>query len=564
MQQETPARGERVGLLHTGQDLKRVNELAGVLLKYGFGDMIRRFGLAAPVEQAGKLVRQRIDRELLTMPPAVRLRKALEEMGPTFVKLGQILATRVDLFPVDWIAEFEKLQDSAPPIPFPELRPLLEKSLGKPIDSVFAEIDPVPLGTASIAQVHRAVTRKGETVVLKIQKPGLQRMIDSDLRLLHHAATLAMDNSVEIRRYRLVDIVREFERSLNRELDFTIEARSADRIRKNVRSLPWLKVPKVYWEYTSERLQVQELIEGIPARQLDRLDAAGMDRKLLARRGATAALKMALEDGFFHADPHPGNFLIQPGNRIAMLDYGMVGKLSEARREQIVQIIKSVVSREPDTCAAVLASWSDGQPVKFEALTADVEDIISEYYGMSLAELDLTGLLLSITQLLRAHNLVLPSDIALLIKAIITLEGFGRLINPDFDVMKEAEPLVRRLMRVRYSPTRLARNLGLRALDAVDRLYAAPGQGPAQKTEGSALDSRHLERLVGRLERSQYRQVQTLLTVAGILSGSLLLAGRVAPTIWDISVPGLLILLGSGVWSAWLMLVARRHLREWE
>lgn len=553
-----------MGILHTGQDLRRVNELAGILLKYGFGDMIRRFGMAAPVEQAGKLVRQRIDRDLLTMPPATRLRKALEEMGPTFVKLGQILATRVDLFPVDWIAEFEKLQDDAPPIPFAELRPQLEQCLGKPIDSVFSQIDEIPLGIASIAQVHRAVTRRGEKVVLKIQKPGIQRSIASDLRLLHHMATLAMDNSLELRRYRLVDIVREFDRSLNRELDFTIEARSADRIRKNVRRLTWLKVPKVYWDYTSERLQVQELIEGIPARQLDKLDAAGMDRKLLARRGATAALKMALEDGFFHADPHPGNFLILPGNRIAMLDYGMVGKLSEARREQIVQIIKSVVAREPENCAAVLASWSDGQPVRFEQLSADVEDIISQYYGMALAELDITGLLLSITSLLRTHDLVLPSDIALLIKAIITLEGFGRLINPDFDVMREAEPLIRRLMRVRYSPTRLARNLGLRALDVVDRLYAPPVYGTGQPSEGHGMDPRHLERLVGRLERSQYRQVQTLLTVAGILCGSLLLAARLPPTIWDISVPGAFILMGSAAWAGWLMLVARRHLREWE
>lgn len=553
-----------MNILHTGKDLRRVNELVVVLLRYGFGDVIRRLELTAPLEQASKLVRHNLDRERLSMPPAVRLRCALEEMGPTFVKLGQILATRVDMFPPDWLREFEKLQDTAETQPFEQLRPHVERALGKPVDKVFREIDPEPLGVASIAQVHRAVTRRGDRVVLKIQKPGIRGKIESDLRLLDGLAKLAADNSSELRRYRPVELVREFRRSLLRELDFTIESGNAARIRKNMRSLPWLMVPRVYWDLTSETLSVQEYIEGIPARQIERLEAEGYDRTLIARRGALAAWKMALEDGFFHADPHPGNFLILPDNVIGMLDFGMVGRLSGARREQMVQIMRAVVTREPENCAAVLASWSEGQPVRMESLVSDVEEVIDRYYGVSLAELDVTGLLTDITALVRNHNLVLPSDIALYIKAIITLEGFGRLMNPDFDLMSEAEPLIRRMVRQRYSPSRLARSLGLRALDAVDRLYAPPQTAGAPQQNNTGLDPRHLERLVARLERSQYRQVQTLLTVAGILSGSLLLAGRVPPTLWDISVFGLLFLLGGGTWAGWLMLVARRHLREWE
>ena len=553
-----------MSFLDAGKDLRRANTLAGILFRYGFGDVIRRLGLAAPLEQAGKLVRQGIDRDLLTMPPAERLRRALEEMGPTFVKLGQILATRVDMFPRDWIDEFSKLQDNAPPIPYDTLLPLIEKALGKPVNKVFREIDPVPLGVASIGQVHKATTLRGEAVVLKIQKPGIRAKIDSDLRLLRHLARLAVDNSAELRRYRPLELIREFERSLGRELDFTTEARSADRIRKNLRRINWVTVPRVYWQYTSATLSVQELVEGIPARHLEKLDAAGIDRPLIARRGATIAWKMALEDGFFHADPHPGNFLIMPGNRIGMLDYGMVGKLSHGRREQMVQIMKAVVTQEAEGCAAVLASWSDGQPVKFEALVADVEDIVTLYYGVPLAELDVTALLGDITSLLRNHNLVLPSDIALLIKAIITLEGFGRLIHPGFDVMSEAEPLIRRMIRARYSPNRLARSLGLRALEAVDKLYAPPPAVGTPKPEGNGIDPRQLERLVARLERSQYRQVQTMLTASGVLCGSLLLGHRVMPVVWDISLPGLLILMSSGVWAGWILLVARRHLRMWD
>jgi ubiquinone biosynthesis protein len=554
-----------MSILDTGRDLRRLNELTGILLKYGFGDMIRRLGLAASFEQAGKLMRQTVDREMLTMQPGARLCRALEEMGPTFVKLGQILATRVDLFPMEWIQEFEKLQDTARPVPYEKLLPKIEKSLGKSVDKVFASIDPKPIGVASIGQVHRAVTRSGEQVVLKIQKPGIRSRIESDLRLLDQVAKLAADNSVELRRYRPVELVREFERSLGRELDFTSEARNADRIRDNMKSIKWLVIPRVYWEYTSPALSVQEFVDGIPARHTDRIEDAGLDRKLIARRGAMVAWKMALEDGFFHADPHPGNFLILPGNRIGMLDYGMVGKLTRARQEQMVQIMKAVVMQEPEGCAAVLASWSDGVPVKFEQLTADIEDIVTRYHGVPLAELDAAALLGDITALLRNHDLVLPSDIALLIKAIITLEGFGRVLDPSFDVMSEAEPLIKRMVRIRYSPGRLARSLGMRALDMVDRLYAPPpAQGSGRAGTIGSIDPRHLERLVARLERSQYRLVQTGLTVAGILCGSLLLAGRVAPTVWDISVFGFLILMTSGTWSVWMMLVARRHLREWE
>jgi len=553
-----------VSILHTGKDLLRMNELATILLKYGFADVIRRLGLSTPVEHAGKLVRSSMRPDMLRMGTAERLRHAMEEMGPTFVKLGQVLATRVDLFPLDWIAEFEKLQDQATAIPYEELVPHIEAALGKPLESAFARIDSKPIGVASIGQVHSGLTRRGQKVVLKIQKPGIRAKIESDLRLLDQLAKLAADNSVELRRYRPVELVREFKRSLTRELDFTIEARNADRIRKNMRSLKWLTVPRVYWELSSQTLQVQEHIQGIPARATDQLDAEGLDRVLIARRGALAAWKMALEDGFFHADPHPGNFIIQSSNRIAMLDFGMVGKLSHSRREQILQITRSVVLREAEQCAAVLSNWSDGQPVRFDQLVSDVEDVISQYHGISLSQLDISALLTDITALVRNHNLVLPSDIALFIKAIITLEGFGRLLNPDFDLMTEAEPLLKRMIRTRYSPVRLAKSLSLRALDVVDKVYAPPHASNLPPQQEGSIDPRHLERLVARLERGQYRQVQALLVAAGFIGGSLMLAGRVPPAPWEISLFGLIIFLGSAGWASWLMFVSRRFLREWE
>lgn len=554
-----------MSLMDTGRDLRRLNELTGILLKYGFGDLISRLGMAGFLEQAGRLVRMPVDREVLERQPGERMRHALEEMGPTFVKLGQILATRVDLFPPAWIAEFEQLQDKARPIPWDTLQPRVEHSLGKPLDQVFSAIDPNPIGVASIAQVHRAVLLDGKPVALKIRKPGIRTRIESDLRLLAQAARLATDHSAELRRYRPVELVREFERSLGRELDFTNEARSANRIRDNLQTLEWLVIPAVYTEFSSAALCVQEFIDGIPSRQVERLDAEGYDRRVIARRGALAAWKMVLEDGLFHADPHPGNFLILPGNRIAMLDFGMVGKLSRGRQEEIAQMMRAIVLREPEGCAAVLAVWADGQLVDQDRLSSAIEELIDRYYGMALAEVDATALMLDVTGLLRTHDLMTPGDIALLIKAVITLDGFGRVMDPGFDVMAEAAPLIRRMVRVRYSPARLARSLGMRALDLVDRLYASPADhGKAPNGGQGGMDPRQVERLVVRMERSQYRLVQTWLTAAGLLCGSLLLAGRVPPVWHDVSLSGLLILIINGLWTGWLMLVARRHLRQWD
>lgn len=554
-----------MSLLHTGKDLRRLNQLAGILLKYGFADMLRRVGLATSAEHASRLLRRDTENRFLRMGTAERLRHALEEMGPTFVKLGQVLATRVDLFPPDWIVEFEQLQDQATALPFEALRPTVEAALGASLEQVFARVEQAPLGVASIGQVHAAITRAGERVVIKVRKPGIETKIQSDLRLLDQLAKLASDNSPEVRRYRPVELVREFRRSLFRELDFTIEARNADRIRASLRGFRWLIVPKVIRAYSGATVQVQQRIDGIPARALKQLDAAGLDRALIARRGATVAWKMALEDGFFHADPHPGNFLILPGNRIAMLDFGMVGKLSEARRAEIVRLVRAIITREPEHAAAVLSAWSDGQPVNFNPLVADVEDVVSQYYDLALAELNISALIGDITALVRNHGLVLPSDIALLLKTLITLEGFGRLLNPRFDLIEEARPLMRRLVQERYSPRRLARNLGLRALDLLDRAYAPPAPPGAPRPGAErGLDPRHLERLVSRLERGQYRQIQALLVVSGIISGSLLLAARLPPAPWGISVPGALIFLAAGTWSSWLLWISRRHLREWK
>lgn len=524
-----------MNILNTGKDIRRLNEIFSILLKYGFGDMLRRAGLAQTFEQIGKISRSNNTQDLYSLEPPERARRAIEEMGPTFVKLGQILATRVDMFSPDWINEFEKLQDNAPVLPYEKIKPQLRRSLGKDPDMVFQYVKEKPLASASMAQVHEAMTRNGKKVVLKIRKPGAKSTIEADLRLMQYIARLITIQSVEARRYHPEDLIKEFSRSLRRELDFTVEAKSAERIAQNLKKIHFVKIPKIYWEWTCEDLSVQEFVQGISAKDTKAIDAAGLDRKLIATRGARIAWKTMLEDGFFHADPHPGNFYILPKNKIAMLDFGMVGKLSRARREQLIKLMRAVVFQETDSAASVLIEWSQGSNINFENLSNECSDLVEQYYGLALNEIDISALLLDVTALMRNHDLSMPSDIALAAKALITLEGFGRLLQPDFDFMAEAEPLVKELIINRYKPSRLAKSIGSRAIRLIDNFYEPPAEpaATASKTSHSngVLDSHMMDRLSFRLEDSSYQQIQAIYNVGFLLAFVLMLISQGGPEI---------------------------------
>jgi ubiquinone biosynthesis protein len=534
-------------LTNPAKDIKRLNDIFSILIKYGFGDVLRRMGLSNTVEQASRLMRAPISNEMLNMKPPARFRCAIEEMGPTFIKLGQILATRVDLFSQDMIHELEKLQDDAPTLPYEEIEPLIEKALGSPPDKVFRYVNKKPLASASIAQVHEAMTKKGERVVLKVRKPQVKAIIESDLRLMNSMARLLAIQSVELRRYQPEDMVREFERSLRRELDFTIESKNAERIAKNLRKFRWLKIPKIYWQWTSETLSVQEFVQGISAKDPDAIDRAGLDRDVIAQRGAQIAWKCMLEDGLFHADPHPGNFYVLPGNGIAMLDFGMVGKLSYQRREQMIRLVRSIIFQETDSAAAVLIEWSNSDNVDVEAMARECSDLIEQYYGLPLSEIDIPQILLDCMALMRNYDLVLPSDITLAAKAFITLEGFGRLIKPDFDLMTTAEPLIKDLIKKRYHPARLARSLGSRAIKFVDKIYEAPSELPqthSPAAQQQRMDAHLMDRLSYRLEDASHRQTQAIYDVGFILMFTLMLITSHGPRIYDISVLNVIGALG--------------------
>ncbi|MBZ0131795.1 MAG: phosphotransferase [Rhodocyclaceae bacterium] len=511
------------------RDLGRLHDIASVLIRYGFGDLVRRIGMAGALERAGRALRWHEPEALARLEPPARVRRALEELGPSFVKLGQILATRIDLFPAEWIAEFSKLQDAAPTIPFAELLPQLTEDLGGPPEAVFPRLEPEALAAASLAQVHRAWLADGTAVILKVRRPGIRPVVEADLRLLARLAEIVEAEAPELRRYRPREVVRQFTLSLRRELDFSAEGRSAERIAANLAAHPEIVVPRIHWQWTGERLNVQDYIEGIPGRDLAAVAAAGLDRRLLARRGARAVLKMMLEDGFFHADPHPGNVFYLPDNRIAFIDFGMTGRLSEERRYQLALLLHGLVSHDAEKVAEVLLDWSGGAEVDSETLQPEIDAFVDQYHGVPLKHLDLGAMLSDLVAILREHGLALPPDLALLIKAFITLEGMGRQLDPDFDMAGEAAPFLEQVLLAHAAPGALVRR-GWRTLGSALALLAGLPQDLRQLLRSARRGKLQLQVEVpplkpfgDRLDRAASRLAISIVTAALIIGSAIVM-----------------------------------------
>lgn len=532
--------------IKSARDLGRVQEIATVLIRYGFGDMVKRLGMSRVLERTGRALRWKDAEALAFMEPPARICRALEDLGPAYIKLGQLLATRVDLFPSAWIAEFEKLQDQIPPLPFEKLRPQLEEDLGGRAEEVLLSVDTLPLAAASIAQVHRACLPDGTQVVLKIRRPGIEATIDADLRLLARLAEIAEKNLAEIKRYRPTDIVRQFTASMRRELDFASEGRHAERIAVNFASDSDIVIPKIYWPWTRERLLVQQFIDGIPGRNIAAIETMGLDRKLLAVKGAEAVLKMTMVDGFFHADPHLGNFFYLEGNRIALIDFGMVGRLSDERRDQVIDLFYALVNRHTADVVDVLLDWAGDVSVDTGALGVEIDTFLDHYHGIPLKQLNFAAMLRDLVVVLRDHQLVLPPDLALLMKTFLSLDGVGRRLDPDFDIVAVASPFLERVVRARYAPTRLAKRSLRNAASILDilaslptdlrRLLRAARHGALQIN----VDLVRLDHFGHQLDRAASRITIGLITAAIIIGTSIVITVGEGPRILGMPIFGFL------------------------
>jgi ubiquinone biosynthesis protein len=532
------------------RDLPRLHEITSVLIRHGLGDLVRRIGIANVLERTGQMLHWKTLNENVTLAPAQRIRLALEELGPTFVKLGQVLATRVDLFPPDWIAEFEKLHSTALPVPFADIQPELERALGRSPFTVFRNLETEAYGSASIAQVHRAELADGTPVVLKVRRPGIRMKVEADLRILSHIAELAESEIPEVRRYQPIEVAGEFVRSMERELDFASEARNVERFAKNFADDPYVVIPKVYWEWTTENLNVQEHVSGVPGTEYAAVEAAGLDRKLLAARGADAVLKMILIDGFFHADPHPGNVFYLTGNRIAMIDCGMVGRLSAARRNQVIDLLAGVAQMEEGPMIEVLLDWAGDAYVDEAKLAADVDELVFEYEGVPLKDIRIGNLLRQFSAIVREHSIVLPADLTLMFKTLITLEGLGRQYDPDFHIIDRLTPLLTRAIRGRYHPTSMVRRGRATVAEFLNAVNSVPrdiGRLLRDARRGKTrmeVDMKRLDHFGQLLDRTIDRATMGIMTASLVIGSSIVMTVSGGPTIFGISALTILGLAG--------------------
>jgi len=554
--------------LQAMRDLPRLHEITLVLIRHGYGDLVRRVGLAGLMERAGQVLHWGAREQTAALTPPQRVRLALAELGPTFVKLGQVLATRVDLFPPDWIAEFEVLQSNVPPVPFDTLLPEIERALGQSPLALFLDLERVPLGAASIAQVHGAKLPDGTAVVLKVMRPGIRPKIEADLRILGHLAALVEAEMPEARRFQPVQMVAQFRRSIYRELDLALEARTQERFAHNFAADPNVVIPRIYWQYTRESLNVQQRVDGIPGNDLAAVMAAGLDRTLLAQRGADAVLKMILVDGYFHADPHPGNVFYLAGNRLALIDFGMAGRLTRRRRLQIVEMLWAVARREESGIVQVLLDWISDADADEDKLAADVAEMLLDYETMALKDLRIGVLLQEIAAIMRRHSIVLPADLALLFKALITLEGLGRQLDPEFRLVDHLTPFLGRLMHERYRPGALLARGRERLLEVAALLAGVPEDLRRLVKEARRgrmkieLDLKRLDHFGHQLDRSANRVTVGIITAALIVGSSIVMTVEGGPTLFGLPLFGLLGFLLAFLTGAWLVVSIWRSGRD--
>ncbi len=546
---------------------RRYRRIAEVLTRHGLRWLLDAGGLERfrplrfePGEGAGDESRT----------SAERIRLALEELGATFIKLGQFLSTRADLLPPEYQTELAKLQDSAPPFDSKTAKEMIEAELGQPVDSLFAIFDLEPLAAASIGQAHAATLRDGSEVVVKVRRPGVVEQIEEDLEILQNLAS-AMSRHWEFASlYDIEGLAQEFAQTLRSELNYLQEARNADNFARNFAGDPKVHIPRVYWEMTTSRALTLERIRGVKVNDLDSLDANGIDRHALAERGTEAILKMIFEDGFFHADLHPGNFFIEPDGRFGLIDFGMVGALDEKLQEQLAGVALALAGADYDQLVdALLEMGLATSRVDRDRLRRDLEYLISPYYGRPLGEITMTPLLNDALAVVRRHRMRLPSNLALLLKTIIMTEGLGARLDPSFRLLSVIEPYTNRLLLKLYSPARWMRKLKRAGLDMAWLGAEAPQQlrrliGAIERGGFDiAMRPESFEPLIKRLERIANRIVLGILAAAFIVGLATLLSVYHPPG-WEnwagvMFAAGFFFALALGIYLAWSILRSGRN-----
>ena len=539
--------------------LKRYGQIIEVLQKYGFGYIVDQIGLSSIRDLTYKFKnKDKVNR--LNNPGPVRARKILEELGPTYIKLGQLLSMRHDLIPLEYAAEFAKLQDDVPSFDFEEVEVIIKEELGNSIEELFDYFDKKPLACASIGQVHRAKIKDGDDVVVKVQRPGIKKVIESDLDIMYSMARLVNEHMPEARLYRPIEIVDELSRSILEEIDYTQEGWNTDRFAYNFRDNKQIHIPKVYWSYTSKRVLTLEYIEGIKASHVDLVEKRRLNRNKIALVVGEAFMQQVFNDGFFHADLHPGNILIMEDGNVAFLDFGMTGYLSSEMRDMFLDGLTALVKGDSSLLVELCRDMGCiDYHVDTRSLKADIEYFRSKYYGRAPKNLEASIIIEELISILREHQVVVPHNIALLVRGIVAVEGFGLIIDPNFKINELLEPYAKKEIEERYHPQNLAR-ITYSSILSWSRLFQkAPTKIShlLDHAENGYLrikfESEEGSRLISEINIASNRLSFSLIVSAMIVASSLVAQTNMKPFLWGVPLLGMLGFLIASLFGMWLV-----------
>ena len=509
------------------RNTKRVGEILAILGRYGLADWLS--GLNYEWLQ-GRLVS--FDGERLgKLTQEARIRLALTELGTTFIKLGQMLSTRADLVGPNLAAELSQLRSHTPPDPVDKIKNIILIELGKPVEELFAEFDETPLASASIGQVHPATLRSGEKIVVKVQHDDIETTILGDLDIMGMLAELAQKHVSYLKAYQPTSTLREFRRTLLNELDFSAERRNLEEFAENFAKDALVHFPKVYPELCSRRVLTMEMLVGVSGEDIPGMKASGFNLGEFAVRGANMYLDMIFRDGFYHADPHPGNLMMLPGGVVGVLDCGMVGRLDDTMRQEVESLLLSIVNKDAiELTDSVMRLGSVPPDLDRDALRTEISNFVSEYGSRSLRDFNLSAALKQMTDIIRRYHILLPSTLAMMLKMLVMLEGTSRTLNPNFNLAELIEPYQVKVLKQRFSLDRVLRKV-YRAYRDWDRLIDMLPRDTAEilrRVRNGTFEMRHEHE---RLTTAVHRLTLGILTAALFIGSSIIYSSKADPQI---------------------------------
>ena len=550
----------------TYRNIKRYHQIFAVLLKYGFDDIAERLKLDSFIKFGRKFFRKTKvmeQVELLTTPQ--RLRMALSDLGPTFIKLGQILSTRPDLIPYDYVKELEKLQDDVPPFPSEQALKIITTQFNKPVSEIFQTFEMKPIAAASIAQVHKAILQNGQTVAVKICRPNINRTIETDISILYDFAYLLDKYFPETELYNPKAVVDEFAKTIRYELDFVREGRNIDHFHNDFSHDPTIYLPKVFWDLTTTKVLTMEFIDGEKISDIDFSQRSDLNPKIIARHGALATLKMIFEMGFFHADLHPGNIFILKNNVLAPIDFGMVGRLDEQLKIYLRNLMLAIIERDIDK---IINIFIDAEVIKedmeLRPLRLDLIDFIDTYYGVPLSQLKIESLFRDLIDVLRRNQISLLSDVVLMAKALAIIEGVGRNLDPQFNMMLLVEPFAQRFILNPVMPKKQLKELKQVIHDVDSLLKELPREMKyiLRKIKKGKMnfifEHQGLERFIIELDKSSNRLSFSMIIAALIIGSSIIVFSNKGPFVFGLSIFGLIGFLIAAILGLWLVIAILR------